>query len=75
MSQKGSNTWRHKLEHEIHDLCQPITTLQCRLELAQISGDEPDIRSAIEGGLEDCLAIFACVASLREHMQVGEGLR
>ncbi len=62
------------LEFELHQLCQPLTTLRCRLELAMMmSGpDEPEGREAlveaVEGGLQDVQRIFACVDRLRERL-------
>jgi signal transduction histidine kinase len=61
------------LEFELHELCQPLTTLRCRLELAMMcSEDEPGGREAlieaVEGGLQDVRRIFACVDRLRERL-------
>jgi hypothetical protein len=61
------------LEFELHQLCQPLTTLRCRLELAMMSReDEPGgyeaMVEAVEGGLQDVRRIFACVDRMRERL-------
>lgn len=56
---------RALFEREWHDLSQPLTTLQCRLELAQILGDEQSMREAVCEGLEDCTRVFAAIRAMR----------
>jgi signal transduction histidine kinase len=50
----------------LHDLCQPLTTLQCRLEMAQIVDTTAGYREAIETGLAECERLCAAVGSMRE---------
>jgi hypothetical protein len=49
----------------LHDLCQPLTTLQCRLEMAQLLGTAEAYREAAEMGLAECARMTEAVASLR----------
>jgi len=56
------------LERELHDLCQPVTALQCRLELGKICGGEEALLEAADGALEDAGRIFAAVAKMRDRL-------
>ena len=57
-----------ELERELHDLCQPVTSLQCRLELGKICGDQASLVEATEGALDDTVRIFEAVMRLRERL-------
>ena len=59
------------LERLLHDLCQPVTTLQSRLEYGQMCGDLLELREAVEGGLVETERIFACVREMRERLLRG----
>jgi signal transduction histidine kinase len=50
----------------LHDLCQPLTTLQCRLELATLTGTEQGYREAVDLGLAECARLAEAVGSMRE---------
>jgi hypothetical protein len=50
----------------LHDLCQPLTTLQCRLELATLTGTDQGYREAVDLGLAECARLAAAVGSMRE---------
>ena len=41
------------LDRELHDLAQPISSLQCRLEIAKMLDNEMELRHAVDGSLED----------------------
>ncbi len=41
------------LDRELHDLSQPLSRLQCRLELALLSGVESNPLEVFIGALED----------------------
>jgi hypothetical protein len=56
------------LERELHDLCQPVTSLQCRLELGKICGGEEALVEAVDGALEDAARIFTAVAKVRGRL-------
>ena len=50
----------------LHALCQPLTTLQCRLEMAGMKGTAEAYREAVELGLAECARLNAAVGSMRE---------
>jgi len=50
----------------LHDLCQPLTTLQCRLELAGLNGTAEGYREAVQLGLAECGRMVEAVGLLRE---------
>ena len=53
----------------LHDLCQPLTTLQCRLEIAGLVGTAEAYRDAVELGLVECGRLAEGVQSMREILQ------
>ena len=53
----------------VHDLCQPLTTLQCRLELAQIVDTPEDYRKAVVLGVAECARMSRHVHALREVLR------
>lgn len=59
-----------EMERELHDLCQPVTSMQCRLELGRMCGGEEALLEATEGALEDAVRIFEAVAKLRDRLLV-----
>lgn len=50
----------------LHDLCQPLTTLQCRLEMAELVGTPEAYREAVETALGECGRLAAVVSSMRD---------
>jgi hypothetical protein len=55
-----------RMSRALHDLCQPLTTLQCRLEIAQLSGSPDDYRDAVRLGLVECDRLIEGVGLMRE---------
>ena len=53
----------------LHDLCQPLTTLQCRLEMAGMIGTTEAYREAVEVGLTECARLAELVAAMREGVR------
>lgn len=53
----------------LHDLCQPLTTLQCRLEMAGVVGTPEAYREAVDMGLVECARLVDAVGSMREIMR------
>jgi len=64
-----------ELEKELHDLCQPLTALQCRLELGQMCADEQSLMEAVEGALIETERLFQSVESMRARLlrELGRG--
>jgi hypothetical protein len=54
-----------RLNKALHDLCQPLTTLQCRLEMAGVIGTEAAYREAVALGLGECSRLADAVEMLR----------
>lgn len=72
-SQAGKPTaLRHTLSQELHDLSQPLTRLQWRLELGR-RGGEADLRETIEGALADSLELTEWVRRIRASIEGAEG--
>jgi signal transduction histidine kinase len=60
---------RKQLNGALHDLCQPLTTLQCRLEMAILDDSVEGYREAAETGLRECRRIVQLVESMRAILQ------
>ena len=55
----------HQLSKALHDLCQPMTTLQCRLEMADVLGTVDAYRDAVELGLTECSRLIEAIDAMR----------
>lgn len=68
---------REEVELELHALCQPLTTLRCRLDLAMmLSGtdareERQALREAVMECLDDMKRVFASVERLRARLLSG----
>ena len=58
-----------RISAALHDLCQPLTTLQCRLEMAQLLDTPQACREAVEAGMRECLRLSAAVVLMREAVR------
>ncbi len=54
---------------ELHDLCQPLTALRCRLEISRMQGQEAAFADAIDESLEQTQRMFDVVARMRQRLQ------
>jgi len=50
-------------------MCQPLTTLHCRLEMAILSDSVEGYREAADTGLSECRRIVQLVELMREILQ------
>lgn len=50
----------------LHDLVQPLTNLQCRLEMAEIVDTAEEYREAVALGATECVRLSGHVTALRE---------
>ena len=53
---------------QLHDLCQPLTALQCRLELGRMCGDEQSLMEAVEGALVETERLVQSVETMRAQL-------
>jgi signal transduction histidine kinase len=53
---------------ELHDLCQPLTAMQCRLEMGKMLGHTEALEEAIDGSLEETSRMFKIIALMRERL-------
>jgi signal transduction histidine kinase len=65
----GSRSNRRKFKQinaALHEMCQPLTTLQCTLEMAALNDTLEEYREAMETGLTECRRMVESVESMRE---------
>lgn len=55
-----------QLGKELHELCQPLTTLQCGLEWAGLTDTPEAYRAAVIAGLNECARVAERVRWMRE---------
>jgi hypothetical protein len=53
------------LEQDMHDLSQPLTRLQWRLELAKLTGDDAELRDTLAAALQDVGELMERVRAIR----------
>ncbi len=58
----------YELEDELHDLCQPLTALQFRLELGKFVGDPEALREAVDGALEESTRMIDVIRRMRGRL-------
>lgn len=61
-----------QMHADLHDLCQPLTALQCRLEIGRMIGDESDLIGTIDGGLEETKRMFEVINRIRKRLLIEE---
>jgi hypothetical protein len=59
------------IRQDLHDLSQPLTRLQWRLELGR-RGSEAELRETIEGALADSLELIEWVHRIRVRIEEAE---
>ncbi len=59
---------RSMIDQELHDLCQPLTVLFCRLELGQLMGDADSMKVALQGALMECRRACDGIALMRRRL-------
>jgi len=62
------NTDLDQLHEELHDLCQPLTALQCRLEMGRMLGHNDALLAAMDGCLDETQRIFEVIARMRHRL-------
>ncbi len=65
------------MEESLHDLCQPLTALQCRLFLATLAqGTERagEMEQAVADALKQCDRAIGLVREMQHRMHQSEGV-
>ena len=60
------------LRQDLHDLSQPLTRVQWRLELGQRAQDPDELRETIEGALADSRELMEWVRRMRTRIEAEE---
>jgi hypothetical protein len=58
-----------RIDVALHGLCQPLTVLQCRLALGELSGEPDAMSEAIGAALTECKRLNLAVDTMREMLQ------
>jgi hypothetical protein len=64
--EKQTATAVEQMSTVLHDMCQPLTALQCRLQIAELMNSWEDYREAVGHGIADCARLAGHVETLRE---------
>lgn len=72
MSAIGAESLMEQMDNLLHALCQPLTVLQCRLALGELSGEPSAMRVAIGDALRECGRMNERVDAMREMLQAVE---
>jgi len=62
------NEFLREMVQELHELCQPVTAVRCRLQMGDLMGDPYSLKEAVSGSLEDTRKICESIARLRERL-------
>lgn len=57
-----------QLHADLHELCQPLTALQCRLEIGRMMGNEEALIEAVDGCLEETRRMFEVIDRMRQRL-------
>jgi hypothetical protein len=57
---------------ELHDLCQPLTVLQCRLEIGRLQNHEGALVEAVDASLQETRRMFEVIARIRQRLLADE---
>ena len=68
MSSARPNDVLDEVHADLHELCQPLTALQCRLEIGRMMGNEEALIEAVDGGLEETRRMFEVIDRMRQRL-------
>jgi signal transduction histidine kinase len=57
---------------ELHELCQPLTALQCRLEIGRLQNHEGALVEAVNASLKETQRMFEVIARIRQRLLADE---
>jgi len=69
ISETNTDAVIENIDVALHLLCQPLTVLQCRLALGDLSSDPQAMREAIREGLLQCARLNHTVDEMRMMLQ------
>ena len=70
-AQISQDTHVSYMRKALHDLCQPLTALECRLYLSHAGySDSSEMKKAIAEGLQQCERMMAQVRAMQERLEV-----
>lgn len=72
MTARRNNPDLDQRHAELHDLCQPLTALQCRLEIGRMLGHLGSFEEAVNGSLEETHRLFEVIARIRQRLLADE---
>jgi len=72
MSEPVSRPLLREIHLQLHNLCQPLTAMQCRLEIAKSVGGIEALQSAVDDGLVQTSRMFDVVAQMRKCLLAQE---
>ena len=62
-----------RIAFALHEMCQPLMTLQCRLEIGKMVGTADGYEEAVREGLAECERLLRSVDVLRQRGCAGAG--
>jgi hypothetical protein len=65
-ARQAEGQFLEKMHEVLHGLCQPLTALQCKLGLGELSGEAAAMHEAICQALGECTRLNGAVATMRE---------
>jgi ribosomal protein S9 len=68
-NQEQQKTLAAQMNEALHELSQPLTVLQCRLAMGELSGEQGAMREAIAEALLECTRANMAVSLMRETLQ------
>ena len=68
MTIPAHTTVLEQMHFELHELCQPLTALQCQLEIGKMLGHDTALKEAVEGALKETSRMFEVVDRMRQRL-------
>jgi hypothetical protein len=72
MTLQECNAQLEQRHAELHDLCQPLTALQCRLEIGRLQNHEGALVEAVDASLQETRRMFEVIARIRQRLLTDE---
>ena len=60
-----------RIAYAMHEMCQPLMALQCRLEIGRMIGTAAGYEESVRDSLAECDRLLASVNVLREEVRLG----